>query len=660
MKSIASSIPLLALALLLALPSASHAQVAGAPPTIDYQGQVLDSAGAILAPTTPTNYTMQFRIYNLQTGGSIVWAESQIVTVDKGAFSVRLGQGVPIPAGGGGNEGTTSDLRQAFNATDRFLGLTVVIPPAAPAEITPRLAFLSSPFALVAERAKLADAATTATLATTASSVTQASGTSTLGNATVINLTVSTSAKVNGANVLEFGAGLTKEVNAGKIGYGAFTTGALDIIGAGTTGLNRKIHLFAEGGLTIDGPVTATGAVTASSFAGAGSALTSLNASNLGSGTVPDARIGATIVRNNSAPTFTAVTVNDFTLNGLGKVNGANLLEFGAGVVGKEANAGRIGYAPYTPGTLEIVGAGTTDTNRKIRLYTEGGLTVDGPVTTTGFVGIGTTSPVVPLHVAGSVNRNFTSGNLFDGPGIGGAAGNKPVSIKADQYVEARGYITNSDGRIKDIVKRSDSREALQTLQKLRVTDYRLKDRAADDAGVQRGFIAQEVQTLMPDAVAKGPGFIPDIYAVAEVQEFAEKTGTVRLRLEKIHGLKAGDVVRLITDQGALDQAVVEVVDEHTILIGGTKSAPKHVFVYGRQVDDFLSVDYNRVFTTGIAAIQGLKTEKDAENKALTERNTALAQQLAATEKRLAALEAQVTRLAVAAEKPAIKTASVR
>ena len=120
---------------------------------------------------------MQFRIYNQQTGGTIVWAESQVVTVDKGAFSVRLGLGVPIPAVGGGNEGTTTDLRASFNEKDRFLGVTVQIPGQAPAEIIPRLAFLSSPFAFVAERAKSAD------------SVVQTSGISSLGDTTVASLT---------------------------------------------------------------------------------------------------------------------------------------------------------------------------------------------------------------------------------------------------------------------------------------------------------------------------------------------------------------------------------------------------------------------------------------------------------------------------------------
>lgn len=264
MKSTACSFSIL---LLLALAPLARAQtVAGAPATIDYQGQVLDTSGNVLAPLAPTNYTMQFRIYNQQAGGSVIWAESQIVSVDKGAFSVRLGSGVPIPATAGGNEGTISDLRQAFSATERYLGLTVVIPGQPPAEVTPRLAFLSSPYSMVAERAKTADSAASAGVA---SSVIQNSGTSTLAN-----LTLAGTGRINSANVLEFGTGVAgKQTDAGKIGYGTFSGGAsLDITGAGTTGTNRRIQMFAEGGLTVNGPVTAT------SFTGNGAGLTNISA----------------------------------------------------------------------------------------------------------------------------------------------------------------------------------------------------------------------------------------------------------------------------------------------------------------------------------------------------------------------------------------------
>jgi microcystin-dependent protein len=147
----------LTLAVLLAFGPVAVGQaqtVAGAPATIDYQGKALDSTGNPLANTTATNYEMQFRIYDAQEGGLIVWSEKQVVTVSKGMFSVRLGEG-----GANGTEGLVpqNSLPEAFNGKERFLGVTIVISGQTPVEILPRLAFLATPFAFVANRSLSAE-----------------------------------------------------------------------------------------------------------------------------------------------------------------------------------------------------------------------------------------------------------------------------------------------------------------------------------------------------------------------------------------------------------------------------------------------------------------------------------------------------------------------
>ena len=147
----------LTLAVLLAFGPVAVGQaqtVAGAPATIDYQGKALDSTGNPLANTTATNYEMQFRIYDAQEGGLIVWSEKQVVTVSKGMFSVRLGEG-----GANGVEGLVpqNSLPEAFNGKERFLGVTIVISGQTPVEILPRLAFLATPFAYVANRSLSAE-----------------------------------------------------------------------------------------------------------------------------------------------------------------------------------------------------------------------------------------------------------------------------------------------------------------------------------------------------------------------------------------------------------------------------------------------------------------------------------------------------------------------
>ncbi|WP_201981567.1 tail fiber domain-containing protein [Hymenobacter rubidus] len=79
-----------------------------------------------------------------------------------------------------------------------------------------------------------------------------------IGTTPGAKLHVAGNMKIDGANTLEFGAGISgKEVSAGKIGYGTFSNGSsLDIVGAGT-GSNRVVRVFAENGLGVNGAVNA-------------------------------------------------------------------------------------------------------------------------------------------------------------------------------------------------------------------------------------------------------------------------------------------------------------------------------------------------------------------------------------------------------------------
>src|SRR5688572_16385899 len=75
-------------------------------------------------------------------------------------------------------------------------------------------------------------------------------------------------------------------------------------------------------------------------------------------------------------------------VNGMVKIDGLNVIEFGADIAGKEVNAGKIGYNSFGSGALEIVGAGTNTTNRAVYFFAEGGTTFSGPVNVQGNIRI--------------------------------------------------------------------------------------------------------------------------------------------------------------------------------------------------------------------------------------------------------------------------------
>jgi len=62
------------------------------------------------------------------------------------------------------------------------------------------------------------------------------------------------------------------------------------------------------------------------------------------------------------------------TMTGTLGLTSSNIIEFGSGVSGKDGNAGKIGYQAFTTGCLDMVGAGTTSTDRRIRLFDKVGV----------------------------------------------------------------------------------------------------------------------------------------------------------------------------------------------------------------------------------------------------------------------------------------------
>lgn len=262
---------------------------------------------------------------------------------------------------------------------------------------------------------------------------------------------------------------------------------------------------------------------------------------------------------------------------------------------------------------------------------------------TNGFVGIHTTTPRYPLEVGATVagqvgNSGFNSYVLSGGLGVygnnnpntGSSAfypwGNHNISIYAPYWIWAgHGFVQPSDRRIKDIVGLADTQKDLATLMRLTVTDYRKKDRVAHGDRLLKGLIAQEVQAIIPEAVMRNTQFVPSIYAKAETLNFDKKSQTLRVQMAKAHELKKGDHVRLITNEAQPEKEVLAVLDAQTFVVGSVTEDPKLLFVYGKQVDDFLAVDYDRIFTTGISAIQELAKQKEAQAAEITALRTELA-----------------------------------
>jgi len=141
-----------ALALALLLPALmvprALAQTVGNPPgKLSYQGFLTDVNGRPIGLDSPVNKPVTFRIFDANTAGTRLWASQQTVTVDKGHFSVLLGEGSAV-AGETFNADLTDTFTTGSGVASRFLEVAVD-----GVAIAPRQQFLSTPFALLAKKA---------------------------------------------------------------------------------------------------------------------------------------------------------------------------------------------------------------------------------------------------------------------------------------------------------------------------------------------------------------------------------------------------------------------------------------------------------------------------------------------------------------------------
>lgn len=237
------------------------------------------------------------------------------------------------------------------------------------------------------------------------------------------------------------------------------------------------------------------------------------------------------------------------------------------------------------------------------------------------------------LYALGSYGWLNENGNT----GTDGGKENKYYSIYASYRIAAQEFNAHSDRRIKAIQRISDAQKDLATLMNIEITDYRLKDTVANGSFKHKKVIAQQVMEVYPQAVHNDVvEVVPDIFQRATMQD-----AWVNLTTD----LKKGDRIRLITETNADVYEVLEVEAHRFKVAIEATSQEERVFVYGREVKDFHTVDYDAISMLNVSATQELArrvAQLEAENNQLKKDKQALSSQLVDFNDRLKRLEANL------------------
>lgn len=233
-------------------------------------------------------------------------------------------------------------------------------------------------------------------------------------------------------------------------------------------------------------------------------------------------------------------------------------------------------------------------------------------VTPSGRVGINTSTPRAQLDVVGGVlfpNSYYDWHNRGSSiTGIGRCNPCTPtVSIRADDAVYAAEFDANSDARIKNVIGTSNAARDLEAINALHIKDYTMKDKVKYGDRTFKKVIAQEVEKIYPQVVSKHSNFIPNVYqATTQVEKIAAgylltfiNKHTISSNAKKLKILLSATEAMQVVD-------IISIPSTTQVIINDTDIKPDKVFVYGEEVDDFRTVDYEGLTTLNISATQEL------------------------------------------------------
>jgi len=233
-------------------------------------------------------------------------------------------------------------------------------------------------------------------------------------------------------------------------------------------------------------------------------------------------------------------------------------------------------------------------------------------ITSTRYVGIGTVSPAAPLHVYGNpfaANGIYIRSYLRPGTDSYSAGGGFSgwdssdeiygVSIFAEYSIFSKyGYVGASDERIKENIIEVDDNSALKKVRDISCCWYNYKDKVEKGEDKVLGFIAQQVKEHLPEAVGRIKSIIPD--KMKKIHTSWNETKMTSNDLQDVSGIKYRFYVS--NDISGNEEMVELVGDENNSFT--FKEKWENVFCYGKEVDDFHTLDKQKLFALNFSATQ--------------------------------------------------------
>ena len=208
------------------------------------------------------------------------------------------------------------------------------------------------------------------------------------------------------------------------------------------------------------------------------------------------------------------------------------------------------------------------------------------------------------------------------------------ISIDADGAIMSSTYVGASDRRIKKDIRPLKDGESLSILRRLDTVVYKYKDNLAKGFAEVIGFIAQDVNETIPSATVTLTKFIPDEMRIVRGSFKHLPSGRWEMKLNDT--LAPGRYrFMMLTMSDNEDTVDLSTEDGSTFIV--EKEYKEEMLLYGKEVDDFLAIDKQKIFAVAYSALQ----QVDKNQIALEQKVASLEETIAKLSERLAALDGQ-------------------
>jgi predicted acyltransferase (DUF342 family) len=188
--------------------------------------------------------------------------------------------------------------------------------------------------------------------------------------------------------------------------------------------------------------------------------------------------------------------------------------------------------------------------------------------------------------------------------------------------VTAASFNATSDQRIKKNINEINNNFALDTIRKIKPVSYELIDKPNNSNKQTWGFIAQQIQNVLDHSVTHQTNYIPNIYEIVNINE-----NTVILNDKYTYDISLSYTpvkLKFINyyDGSIIYNTIDKIIDSKTILLNEPfDSSFDYLFLYGQEVNDFLSVNYDSVFTITTTAVKQIDIELQEAKETLKDQS---------------------------------------